>query len=226
MTISLITGTPGSGKSLTMASRLRYQLIRKRPVIANFDVNHSTKNYDEYFHEIPNSELTPERIISIADQYFESNHFREDRVLLVLDECQILFSARSWSQKGRQDWLAFFSQHRKYGIEVWFVTQFDTAIDKNIRLLVEYLYICRKLNNLGWIGFFVNMFALGHPVICRVKFWYPMNKRVGSDWTLGTKRNYDFYDSRKRFGAPDPEGLEGIREACDSQSSGSVAPPP
>lgn len=201
MTISFILGTPGSGKSLTMASRLRYQLIRKRPVIANFDVNHETKNYEGYFHYVSNSELTPELLTQISDEYFTTNEFHEDKILLVLDECQILYSARSWGQKGRDKWLAWFGQHRKYGVEVWLVTQFDTAIDKNLRLLVEYSYSCRKLNNVGWIGFFANLLFLGHPVICRVKYWYPMKQRLGSDWTIGTKRAYSFYDTRKRFEA-------------------------
>lgn len=198
MTISLITGTPGSGKSLTMASRLRWRLRRGRPVIANFDIASSTPGY-EYFHEIQNADLSVSRIVEISDSYFAEHPFREDSVLLVIDECQINFSARSWNDKGRSEWLAFFSQHRKYGVEVWLITQFDTAIDKNIRLLVEYLYSCRKLNNVGWIGFFVNLFTFGHPVILRVKYWYPMKQRLSSDWTLGTSRDYSLYDTRKRF---------------------------
>lgn len=198
MTISLILGTPGSGKSLTMASRIRWQLRRGRPVVANFDVNPRTKGYQN-FHCVDNPNLTPDLLIGIADDYFQDHPFREDRVLVVIDEAQILFSARSWNDKSRAGWLSFFSQHRKYGIEIWLVTQFDTGIDKNMRLLVEYSYICRKVNNVGWFGFIVNLLTFGHPLVCRVKYWYPMQHRISSDFTLGTKRAYSFYDTRKRF---------------------------
>ena len=53
--IMLYSGTPGSGKSLHTARDIRDSLgAKRRPVIANFDVNPSTMWYRERFTYKPN----------------------------------------------------------------------------------------------------------------------------------------------------------------------------
>ena len=57
----LYSGTPGSGKSMHVARDIRDQLqVKKRPVVCNFDVNSSLRNYDALFRFVPNSELSPD----------------------------------------------------------------------------------------------------------------------------------------------------------------------
>lgn len=198
MTLSLITGTPGSGKSLTMAGRIRHWLKRGRLVIANFDINHDTEGY-EYFVFIENRDMTPELLEQYSNDWFSTRPFDEDSILLVIDEAQIVFSARSWNDKDRAEWLYFFSQSRKYGFAVWLCTQIDTSIDKNLRLLVEYQYICRKTNNYGLLGMFVSLFMGKRPLIARVQYWYPMKQRLACDWFIGKRKDFALYDTRKRF---------------------------
>lgn len=53
--IMLYSGTPGSGKSLHTARDIRDSLgAKRRPVIANFDVNPRTRGYRERFTYKPN----------------------------------------------------------------------------------------------------------------------------------------------------------------------------
>lgn len=198
MTLSLITGTPGSGKSLTVAGLIRNWLKRGRLVVANFDINHETKGYENFLC-IENRDLSPQRLEEVSESWFDTRRFEEDTILLVIDEAQIIFSARSWNDKLRPEWLYFFSQSRKYGYSVKLLTQIDTSIDKNLRLLVEYQYICRKVNNMGLVGTIAGLFLFKRPLICRVCYWYPMKQRLSCDWWLGRKSDYQLYDTRKRF---------------------------
>ena len=78
--IHLYSGTPGSGKSLHTARDIRDALrIRKMPVIANFDVNHSLRNYDRLFTYLPNDRLDPSFLedfaVSLEDADLSSEPF-------------------------------------------------------------------------------------------------------------------------------------------------------
>lgn len=203
--ISLYSGTPGSGKSLHIARRIFYTLKRKRPVICNFNVNlkkierKKTRRSKLKFSYVENIYLTPEYLVNYSKEYFSGKIVKEDEILLVIDEAQILFNSRAWQQSGRDKWLSFFSQHRKYGFEVVFIAQFDGMIDKQIRTLIEYNYLHRKLSNFGIIGKLLSIFALG-KVFGAVKVWYPLNEKVGSELFTATKKYYSIYDTYADFG--------------------------
>ena len=131
--IKLYTGTPGSGKSLHIAERIYYTLRCGRPVIANFPID--LKKVDKkgkkhlHFTEITNDALTPSFLINYSRDFFQSKRVKEDAILLVIDEAQILYNAREWQglskeikDKNKQlkaegkdqemGWLAFYSQHK------------------------------------------------------------------------------------------------------------------
>ena len=197
MTIYLYSGTPGSGKSLhatrIVRERLRYA---KLPVIANYDL--SPDKGGELFRYVPNSELTPAFLHGFASEWWASHRFREDGILLVLDECQLLFNSRDWQTKDRMAWLEFFSQHRKDGYQVIFVAQFDRMIDRQIRSLVEYEYVHRRMGNFGWRGKLFKLATLGELFVC-VKFFYPLKERVGVECFKAHKSVFRMYDSYGSF---------------------------
>ena len=94
--IDLYSGTPGSGKSLHVAEKIYYALRLGRSVICNFDIDVSRikrKRID--FSYIPNDMLTPDRLIEYSRQHFAGRRVVEDEILLVIDECQLLFNARA-----------------------------------------------------------------------------------------------------------------------------------
>lgn len=195
-----MTGTPGSGKSLDMAFRIYCNVRTGKKVVANFDMDVSKlKNGRELFEQVENEELTPERLVQISKAYFADHKYGEGRLKLYIDESQVLFNSRNWNDGKRPAWIKFFTQHRKLGYDVYLVAQFDMMLDKQLRALVEYQLIHRKLNQVGWVGALASLLFLGHPVVVCVTYWYPMKQRLRAEWTIGGKYLYRLYDTNKVF---------------------------
>lgn len=92
----------------------------------------------------------------------------------------------------------FFTQHRKYGYDVYLVAQFDRMIDRQIRSLIEYEVIHRKVKNFGKFGFLYNLVA-GGSLFVAVKMWYPLKERVGSEFFKGHQRYFELYNTLDTF---------------------------
>lgn len=224
--ILFYSGTPGSGKSLHVASVLYWWIRAGRPAIGNFDINLDkihTRNIKRYTY-MHNSDITPDYLIEFAQAYIaETGKVREDSILLVLDECQLMFNARDWNQKGRADWLEFFTLHRHLGYRVILIAQFDRMIDRQVRSLIEYEYIHRKVSNFGFKGKLISLFAMGKLFVC-VKVWYPMKQKVDSEFFRAKKLYYGLYDTYVLFGdkavRPTEEGDSGAppKEAGQPES--------
>lgn len=198
MTLSIYTGTPGSGKSLHATRDIRdYLKYKKTLVIANFQIR-SERKWNGVFEYVKNSDLNTDYLISRAIDFWHGKNFKEDGILLVLDECQLLFNSRSWMDADRMGWIEFLSQHRKYGYKIIFVTQFDQMIDKQIRALVEYEVTHRKFSNFGLFGKVLSMFVPGQPFIAVTRF-YSMKQRLGSEWFFYSKRIARMYNSYGKF---------------------------
>lgn len=195
--ITLYSGTPGSGKSYHMACDIYWSCRMGKPCLANFSV--SLKKGQENFYELGNAELSPAALVAFSEYYFKSHPFKEGAIRLYIDECQVLLASRSWNNADRQDWIIFFTQHRKLGYDVFLITQFDKMIDKQIRALIEYEVLHRKVNNVGWFGFFVSIVSLGRPVICANKYYYGMKYRLGSQFLIGSKHIFNIYSTVKTF---------------------------
>lgn len=197
--IYLYSGTPGSGKSLHMAQDIYWWIKRGHTCIANFDIDISkiSKPKGQFIY-LDNMHLNPDLLIKFSAVYFHDHKFKEGDIRLYIDESQLLFNAREWNAKGRKEWLSFFTQHRKYGYDVFLVAQFDKMIDKQIRSLIEYEYIHRKVKNFGALGQIMNA-AAGGGLIFAVKRWYPIGERVGTE-TLRVRRKYfELYDTLDTF---------------------------
>lgn len=196
--ISLYSGTPGSGKSLHCArtiinwSRLGY------PVVGNFTVDLSKYKRADFTY-CPNHEMTPDFLIKLSQEKVGS-HPKEGSILLVIDECQLLFNAREWQQSGRAQWLSFFTQHRKLGYDIILIAQFDRMVDRQIRSLIEHEYIHRKMSNFGWQGKIMSLVFGGNTFIA-VKRWYPLHERLGSEIFHARKWMYSVYDTYAAFGS-------------------------
>lgn len=198
--IYLYSGTPGSGKSLHTARTLYYQLYKGWPAVCNFDfaVSSIKKRSKGKFVYLPNDQLTPQFLIDFSTAYFERHAFHEGRILLVIDECQLMFNAREWDAKGRKEWLSFFTQHRKYGYDVILIAQFDRMIDRQIRSLIEYEQVHRKVSNFGVWGKILSVLSFG-SLFVSVKVWYPMKEKVGQEFFHAQKKFYRLYDTYKHF---------------------------
>lgn len=202
--ISFYSGTPGSGKSLHVAERLYWWVRSGKPCICNFDINVSKikGKKEKQFYYINNQDITPQYLIDFARDNIERNGtVKEGSILLVIDECQLLFNSRDWGKSGRAEWLSFFTMHRHLGYDIILVAQFDRMIDRQIRCLIEYEFIHRKVSNFGWKGKILSMFAFGQLFVY-VKTWYPLKEKVGSSFYRAKKVYYGLYDTYVMFDSP------------------------
>ena len=202
--IELYSGTPGSGKSLHVADLIyRWVHLFKSPVICNFGFNFKACKERGYGSGliVDNSMITPDFLIDFSEQYKDIrkwNTVPEETILLVIDEAQILFNAREWQKSNRAGWISFFTQHRKLGYRIVVIAQFDRMLDRQLRSVIEYEYIHRKVKNIGRGGFLFNMIAGGNLHIA-VKYYKPLNEKVSSEWFKGNKFLYSLYNSYTRF---------------------------
>lgn len=126
----------------------------------------------------------------------------EGQTLLVLDECQDLFNPRSWNRKDRLKWCSFFREHRKYGFEVYLISQDDKIVDKQIRAILQYEYVHRCINNYKLSGKILG-FITGGKLFVYIKKMYGIRSKeakVKSKFFTGQMKYYEFYDSYKTFG--------------------------
>ena len=203
--ITLYSGTPGSGKSLHLAEILYYRVKNYNGVvIGNFSLNVNNikgRKKGKYIC-VDNDRLTPDRLASFSNMYrrikLKNRPIPEGKFLLVIDECQIMFNAREWQAAGRSAWASFFTQHRKYGYDIILISQFDRMIDRQVRALIEYELIHRKVNNYGIVGKVLGLLCGGSLFVC-VKMWYPMKERLSAQFFIGPKKYFRLYDTYKIF---------------------------
>lgn len=194
----LFTGTPGSGKTLHTAELIYNALkYRKVPVIANFEINPSTKGIERFTHK-SNKEITPSYLYDFSKQYWNGRHVKEDEIMLVIDEAQLVFNSRSWQQGQRMDWIEFFSQHRHFGYKIILICQYDRMIDRQIRSLVEIEINHRRLDNYGIKGKLLALPFRG-KLIAAIKYYYGLKEKVGQEWILPKKKYLKLYNSYNRF---------------------------
>lgn len=203
MSIDCFTGVPGSGKSLHAARLVRFSLDRRypRPVIANWQLSRDAPvAHPEYFHYIPNDEMSAGKIIDFANDFWTKTElpFREDYITLCLDECAIIFNSRRWSDKSRMSYLEFLSQSRKYGVRVLLISQSAKMIDNQFRMLIEREFNHRRISSMGPAGALAALPFRGRLFLV-VRYLFQANERLGMEMLTCSKRDIAMYDSYARF---------------------------
>ncbi len=112
----LRTGTPGSGKTLSLIDELRH--TKDRPI---------------YYYGIP--ELSPELGWHLIDHPKDFHNQIPDGAIFVLDECQQHFPVRP-PKDPVPPAMAFIETHRHRGIDIYFITQHPSLLDHHARRLV------------------------------------------------------------------------------------------
>lgn len=219
--ITLYSGTPGSGKSLHVArvifNRLRYT---RQTVITNMHIDATfvakgilgNKKIGDII-TVKNTEITPDFLIDYAKQ----NHIRgrEGQTLIVIDECQMLFSPSVIKLRTQDDkehrvkWLDFFSQHRHLGYDIILVTQFDRLIDAQIRCMVEYNVIHRCVNRFG-LAWLLGLLRL--KLFVAIDIWYGIKQKCGQEFFVYRKKYARVYDSYSRFGIDEETDIVNMSE--------------
>ncbi len=189
--VKFYTGTPGSGKSYHAAHEIYMKLRAGKNVISTMPIDLKTvkkgKRKIGIYEWVFIHELTPKYLIEFALK----NHRlgKEGQTIVVIDECELIFNSRLYGDKGRNDWLMFFSVHRHYGYDIILICQFDRQIDRQIRCQVENEYKHRKINNRGLL------FLLPVKVFAVIEFWYVNKTKVGSHFVRYKRKVGKIYNS-------------------------------
>lgn len=195
--ISLYTGTPGSGKSLDVARIIIRKLKLGINVIGTMYVNQELlKKYKGKYIFVDIYALTPSDLISYARKYHKKG--KEGQCWLVFDEAQRVFNSRDWGAKDRRAWNDFFQVHRHFGFDIALITQFDRMLDRQLRALVEYQYIHRKISNFGFKGMLLSLFC-GGSLFISVCEWYALHEKTDSTFYVYRKKYARLYDSYMAF---------------------------
>lgn len=204
MSIEIYTGVPGSGKSLHAAGDIREYLNtprREQPVIANFRLaNDAPVLKPQNFTFMPNEEMSAGKLIDFACDFWDSgqHYFAEDYIQLYLDEAQLLFNSRRWSDKSRMAYLEFLSQSRKYGYRIVLIAQSAKMIDNQFRMLIETEVNHRRVKSMGPVGSLVALPFRGRLFMC-VRYMYQTNERLNMELRTFRSKDAAMYDSYATF---------------------------
>ncbi|MDO1563197.1 zonular occludens toxin family protein [Neisseria sp. MVDL20-010259] len=129
----LITGVPGSGKTLKMISDL---MNRK-----------DLKNRPLYLDGIPEvrGDIIPNLPMPEGETMQTWHKWAPTRAILVIDECQRVFRPRPSGSKV-PDFVAELETHRHKGIDIFLLTQHPRLIDINVRSLIGHHCHISKTN--------------------------------------------------------------------------------
>ncbi|MFC3875572.1 zonular occludens toxin family protein [Neisseria musculi] len=131
----LITGVPGSGKTLKMISDLMNRKdLKNRPL------------YLDGISEVDN-EVIPNLPIPEGETMQTWHKWAPTGAILVIDECQRVFRPRPSGSKV-PDYVAELETHRHKGIDIFLLTQHPRLIDINVRSLIGHHCHISK-SNLG-----------------------------------------------------------------------------
>ena len=197
--IYFFSGTPGSGKSLDMARCILNDLRFNRPVICNFAFYPPKKFLNKEFTILENSDLTPKFLIDYSNKYFQNHKFKEGAICLYIDECQLLFNARTWNIRGRDSWNKFFTNHRHLGYDIVMSAQFDRMIDRQIRSLFEVEVIHRKVNSMGLKGLFFRVLFASPTLFLKIHYYYPIREKLRVEFFRYSRKYASLYNSYDSF---------------------------
>lgn len=210
MSVYFFSGKGGTGKSIHAARMIDEWICQGKNVIANFPINESFwdkrrqkgKKVGKVLYATNDGLLKygVRGLVGFSDQFHSrtsDDKMIEKQTLVILDECQMLFNSRSWNIKGRSDWVAMISQHRKFGFEFLLISQDLTYVDKQIRCQFQYNYEHINLKFYKTFGFLLS-FICGNFFVIVVRSM-DVGKKDHSEFRIGQKKYYKLYDSYMIF---------------------------
>lgn len=209
MSVYIVTGKLGSGKTLVCVGRIREYLARGCRVATNLDIfmEHMADKANSlaYVERLPDYP-TAESLTGLGSG--NESYEEEKNGLLVLDECGTWLNTRAWAgDKGRQPMLDWMLHARKLGWDVLLIVQDLQIVDKQIRLaLAEHLVVCRRADRLGvpFVSKIVKLFT-GYQVtfpkihFAIVRYGSEQLSPVVDRWWYTGKQFYKAYDTKQIF---------------------------
>lgn len=133
--ITLVTGTPGAGKTLLTLYDLKNEVEKENSEL----IKQNKEPRPVYYHGIPDLTL-PWLPLDKPENW----HTLPTGAIIVIDECQSAFRPRGLGQQV-PEYIAAMETHRHRGHDLYLITQHPMLVDQNIRRLVgRHRHVIRK----------------------------------------------------------------------------------
>lgn len=148
MALVLITGVPGTGKTLYAIQKYIIPQLRKgSPVYTNIDGLIERRIAAIFKIDIFDVEKNL-RILKQPEYFF--NEVRDvQNAYVVLDEVQNLFANRDWQKSANGECINYLMEHRHYGHSLVFITPHIDSVDAGIRRVAQFTYKHKSFSALG-----------------------------------------------------------------------------
>lgn len=209
MTVYVITGKLGGGKSLTAVSLIGKYLNEGKRVATNLDI------YPENFRDTKNRNISITRVpdkpalqnlIDLGEGYSGKYRGEDYNGILVLDELGTWFNTREWHDKTRRPIIEWFLHSRKLRWDLALIIQNIDMLDSQARIaLAEHTVWMRRTDRfrIPLIGLLTKL--LGHEIrlpkvhVAIVKYGDTMTHPTVDEWPIVGKSLHDLYDTEQKF---------------------------
>lgn len=223
MSIYVVQGKLGQGKSLSAVSKIRQYLSQGRKVATNLDLKVElllpSSNRTACVLRVPDKPKAADLVaLGLGCPTVDEERYG----LLVLDELGSWLNARDWADGDRAPLFDWLIHSRKFGWDVIFIVQDASIIDKQVRVaLMEYLVTCKRMDKIPipFFGLLVRMLSFGAVNLRLPKFHLcpvsysggssitPQNSIVVDRWIFRGRDLYQAYDTRQVFSSFYASGL-------------------
>lgn len=208
MTVYVVTGRLGAGKTLCAVGRIRDKLRAGCIVATNLDLR---------LHKLLGPDVRDCRVLRIPDKPARSDldaigigntRYDEDHNgLLVLDELGTWFNSRGWQDKSRAGVIDWFLHARKLGWDLILIIQHIDLMDSQARVAIaEMLAVCRRIDRISIpvIGSILKLFwgervPLPRVHIASVRYGTEHNALIFDRWVYRGTELFAAYDTRQVF---------------------------
>jgi len=148
--IEIFEGRIGGGKTYTAVERIAERLAVGGTVYTNIETNWQgmTRLVAYRF----GCYCEQDQLLKLPDDVYgwhESIKWGtiDSQVLVIIDEAHLWYNARDWAktQSGHKEMLRFLTQSRKANVDVIFITQAISNLDKQFRALAQFVWSLRDL---------------------------------------------------------------------------------
>lgn len=141
--IGLITGVPGSGKSLYAVKKLLEAKARGEYTITNIE---GYKYADEFIDALTQDEMVS--FILGRDWSDFAKSLGNRKIYLVIDEAQRVYASTGMNRATQQEMFYFLEYHRHYGANIDLVTQSHKSLNGRVYGLVHQIVQISKIKGL------------------------------------------------------------------------------
>ncbi len=217
MSVYIVTGKLGNGKTLVSVGRIYDALAAGRRVATNLDLDlvamGGRMNKTMQVTRVPDKPSIDD--LTALGSAYEGPYDESKFGALVLDECGTWFNSRNWQDKSRKAVNDWFLHARKLRWDVYLIIQDINILDSQARdALAEYTVFCRRLDNIRIPligGLFQSVFGvrLTLPRIHRAKVVYgcSLQDMVSDVWNYRGNNMFSYYQTDQVFLNDYPHGV-------------------